>query len=207
MADRNYELEKNQKLLVDVFLNMGGSMLNRIRIILNLALCAVLVLSFAGCAGNQKKVNEADDVVRDDVVKDNIADANTDKTQASPPQSALAYSNKENAVSLLSEDGKYRVTLYSTVFPLQTSQIHNWIVHVETPSGELVENAKIRVHGGMPAHKHGFPTTPRVKEYLGGGDYKIEGVKFSMPGEWQMRLNIKEDKLVRRDRVVFIVKL
>lgn len=147
----------------------------------------MLTVLFSGCTSSQKKTIEKSVV-------------NSDNSQAK-------FSNKGNAVSMLSEDGKYRITLYSDEFPLPLNKIHSWSVHVETPSGELVENAKIRVHGGMPAHKHDYPTTPRVKQYLGNGNYKIEGVKFSMSGEWQMRLNIKEEKKLRRDRVVFIINL
>ncbi len=114
-----------------------------------------------------------------------------------------AYRNKENAVERYSDDNKYKVTLYSNFYPLPINKVHTWTAHIETASGEIVENAKVRIHGGMPAHKHGFPTKPRVNTYVGNGDYLIEGVKFSMPGEWEMRLNIREDKILRRDRVVF----
>ena len=118
------------------------------------------------------------------------------------PEVFVRFNNADNSITLLSENGKYRVSLKSNLFPLETTKIHSWKLHVELPSGEPVENAKIRIHGGMPAHKHGFPTTPRVKKYLGNGDYEIEGVKFSMPGEWEMRINIKEEANLRRDRVV-----
>jgi hypothetical protein len=42
----------------------------------------------------------------------------------------------------------------------------------------------------MPAHAHGLPTTPQVKS-LGGGRYLIEGLKFHMPGAWEVALRIK----------------
>lgn len=126
----------------------------------------------------------------------------TSKLQLEPEEAVARFNNSDNSFTALSEDSKYRVSLKSNLFPLETSKIHSWQLHVETPSGEPVENAKIRIHGGMPAHKHGFPTTPRVKKYLGNGDYEIEGVKFSMPGEWEMRINIKEEAILRRDRVV-----
>ncbi len=118
---------------------------------------------------------------------------------------ANAYSDRTTAVKQISDDKIYKVTLYSNQYPLLINAIHSWTLHIETAAGEIVENAEIRIHGGMPAHKHGYPTTPRVKQYLGNGDYLIEGIKFSMPGQWEMRINIKEEKLLRRDRVVFII--
>ena len=129
--------------------------------------------------------------------------SSTGKLQLEPQEVVARFNTSDNSFTALSEDGKYRVSLKSNLFPLQTGKIHSWALHVETASGEPVENAYIRIHGGMPAHKHGFPTTPRVKKYLGNGDYEIEGVKFSMPGEWEMRINIKEEAILRRDRVVF----
>ena len=91
----------------------------------------------------------------------------------------------------LSTAGFYRVSIKSNLNPLAVNQFHSWVVHVETPEGKLVENANIRISGGMPAHKHGFPTSPRITKYSGNGDYLLEGVKFSMPGPWVMNLKVK----------------
>jgi hypothetical protein len=54
-----------------------------------------------------------------------------------------------------------------------------------------VEGAQIEVDGGMPAHDHGLPTAPRVTEDLGGGDYRLDGVRFHMRGLWQMYFTIR----------------
>lgn len=121
--------------------------------------------------------------------------------------SATKFGDRANAETVPGQDGIYRVTLFANEYPLPLNKIHSWTAHVETAEGEIVENAKIRIHGGMPAHNHDYPTTPRVKQYLGNGDYIIEGVKFSMPGEWEMRLNIKEEAKLKRDSVLFIINL
>ena len=109
--------------------------------------------------------------------------------------------SKKSATMVMSDDKKYRVTLYSNQFPIPMQKIHSWTAHIEYANGKPLENAKIYIHGGMPIHRHGFPVTPRVKKYLGNGDYLIKGIKFSMMGEWEMRLNIKEK--TQRDRAVF----
>jgi len=109
--------------------------------------------------------------------------------------------SKSSATTVLSDDKKYRVTLYSNTFPIPLQKIHSWTAHIEYANGKPLEKAKIYIHGGMPIHRHGFPVTPRVKKYLGNGNYLIKGVKFSMIGEWEMRLNIKEK--TQRDRAVF----
>ena len=115
------------------------------------------------------------------------------------------YAGKSNAVSELSHDGRYRFTLYSARPEIPLGKIHEWIVRVETRDGEPVTNARLFVFGGMPAHRHGFPTKPRVKQHLGNGEYKVEGIKFTMPGAWEMRFNIKHNKV--SERVVFKIDL
>lgn len=119
---------------------------------------------------------------------------------------AARYS-KQQPVTLTSEDQKYQVTLYSNVSPIPLNKIHSWTVQVIAADGKPVEHATIRIHGGMPAHRHGFPTSPRVKQYLGDGAYRIDGVKFSMPGNWEIRINIRQDEEMVRDRAVFEIDL
>ena len=109
------------------------------------------------------------------------------------------------ATTALSADKKYRVSLHSNNFPIPTQKIHTWTARIEQANGKPLENAKIYIHGGMPEHRHGFPVTPRVRKYLGDGKYLIEGVKFSMIGDWEIRLNIKEKNV--RDRVIFKIKI
>ena len=72
---------------------------------------------------------------------------------------------------------------------------------------KILKNAKISLNGGMPAHHHGLPTSPVVVWSAKDNNYKIEGLKFSMPGEWELRLLIENNpanpaKIVQ-DRVLF----
>ena len=115
------------------------------------------------------------------------------------------YTSRKNAVTQSSQNGNYRVTLFSDESPLAVQKIHTWTVHVETKEGKPFENGKVYINGGMPMHRHGFPTKPKVKEYLGNGDYKVEGVKFNMYGHWEMRFNIQSGR--NTDRVVFKINL
>lgn len=119
--------------------------------------------------------------------------------------SKLSYSDTSHSVTQVTNDKKYITKLFSNLFPLKTGKVHSWILEVRTTDGKPLEKAKIYVHGGMPIHRHGFPTRPRVTKYLGEGKYLIEGVKFSMSGEWEMRFNIKEE--TKRDRAVYKISL
>ncbi len=91
----------------------------------------------------------------------------------------------------MSQQGRYRVSYHSKVEPIPLNRIHSWTLHLETADGDAVDDAQIAVYGGMPLHKHGFPTAPRVTQGLGNGDYLVEGVKFSMSGHWELWLNIR----------------
>ncbi len=72
----------------------------------------------------------------------------------------------------------------------QHNSLHTWIAEVKTSSGALVPNATITIDGRMPAHGHALPTRPQVTEDLGGGRYKIDGMRFNMAGQWQLNLAI-----------------
>lgn len=85
---------------------------------------------------------------------------------------------------------KYRVQVHSLADPIVINKMHAWEIRLRSASGEPVTGAKIGVDGGMPQHGHGFPTRPAVTRELGDGRYLLEGMKFSMPGWWELKLNI-----------------
>ena len=105
----------------------------------------------------------------------------------------------------LSDNGLFRVSYVSSQDIVPVNQIHQWTLHVETADGELVEEATISVDGDMPEHGHGLPTRPQVTEYLGNGDYLVEGVKFQMGGWWVMDFTITANNLT--DAVHFNMSL
>lgn len=102
--------------------------------------------------------------------------------------------------SWLSQSGAYRIHIQSEINPLPINRIHRWIVHVETASGETVDDAVLTLSGGMPLHDHGLPTVPRMTAALGNGDYRFEGIRFHMHGAWELNLAIDVDG--KSERVV-----
>ena len=111
----------------------------------------------------------------------------------------------DRTIIRMSGSKRFRVSMRSNVDPVPLSHIHSWTLHIETPEGIAIEDAQIGVYGDMPAHRHGLPTKPKVTENLGRGDYLIEGVKFSMPGRWQLILIITADG--KRDKAKFNIDL
>ena len=96
----------------------------------------------------------------------------------------------EGEATLPTYSGMYTITATPKLEPLVINQIHEWTLHVEDADGAPVENARIMVEGDMPEHQHGLPTQPEVTENLGNGDYLVEGMKFSMPGEWEVTFTV-----------------
>lgn len=84
----------------------------------------------------------------------------------------------------------YRVAWTSTPSPVPMLVLHAWTITITDAAGLPVDDARVIVLGGMPAHSHGLPTTPVVRG-LGGGRYLVEGLKFHMPGAWVVAFRIK----------------
>ncbi len=99
-----------------------------------------------------------------------------------------------------SREGLYRLSFTSELSPIAINTMHRWTLHLETADGRPVDGAKIDVDGGMPEHDHGLPTSPRVTQRLGDGDYLLEGMRFHMSGFWEITLSI--DASLGRDTVV-----
>lgn len=114
-------------------------------------------------------------------------------------------SDSDGTMTRMSGSDRFCVSMRSNVYPVPLSQIHSWVLHLETPEGVAIDDAQIGVYGDMPAHRHGLPTKPKVTKNRGGGDYLIEGVKFTMPGRWQLILIITADG--KRDKAKFNVDL
>ena len=113
----------------------------------------------------------------------------------SPPK------NLDLALTRSTVANRYVVTLRPPPEPAAINHLHTWRVKLTSPAGAPVANARIKVDGGMPQHGHGLPTRPQVTRELPDGGYLIEGLKFSMPGWWQIKLAI--DGPEGTDRVTF----
>ena len=118
---------------------------------------------------------------------------------ARPPKD-LDYSRTRR-----SESGAFRATIRPQGDTIPKGKLHRWTLHLETTSGQPVHGAQIAVDGGMPQHRHGLPTKPRVTRELGNGDYLVEGMKFNMGGWWVVKFRVATD--AGRDSIVFNLKL
>jgi hypothetical protein len=97
--------------------------------------------------------------------------------------------------------GLYVVEVQPLANTIAINKIHSWEAKVTLATGEPVTGARITVGGGMPQHGHGYPTQPRMTKELGDGRYLIEGMKFSMIGWWELKLDIASS--AGADKVTF----
>jgi hypothetical protein len=107
----------------------------------------------------------------------------------------------DTATDRMTDNSLFRVSFVSELDPVAINQMHTWTLHVETADGQPVENAAITVGGGMPQHGHGLPTRPQVTEYLGDGNYRVEGLRFQMGGWWEVKFDIDADG--QQDAITF----
>ncbi len=102
---------------------------------------------------------------------------------------ASAWAEEATDVVLETEAG-LRVSFRSRQEPIPVNKMHSWILHIQNAVGEPVSGAEIVVDGGMPAHDHGLQTSPQVTRFLGNGDYLLEGIRFHMPGVWEVSVTV-----------------
>ena len=125
--------------------------------------------------------------------------------QESWKREVVAEGSRNYAPTRVSDGGKYRVSIRPPDGRVPMRQMHSWVLHVEGAAGGAVDSATICIDGGMPEHGHGLPTRPAVTEALHNGDYKIDGMKFSMGGWWVVKFTI--DAAPGVDSIRFSLKL
>ncbi|MGQ9424480.1 FixH family protein [Gilvimarinus sp. F26214L] len=91
--------------------------------------------------------------------------------------------------------------IVSDLRPIPINRMHHWTLELRDSQGEAITNASIIVSGGMPAHDHGLPTNPQVRPTGEAGVYRLEGLRFHMPGAWTLSFQIAAGE---RDDVLHI---
>lgn len=105
---------------------------------------------------------------------------------------------------IVSDGGNYVFTLGSDLAQSKIGHYLSLELVVEDENGQRLTGANIIVKGGMPGHGHGLPTSPKISE-IKDGVYLIKGLKFTMPGLWQLVLVIENEDIT--DFVVLEFKL
>ncbi|HND30497.1 MAG TPA: hypothetical protein PLA94_10880 [Myxococcota bacterium] len=131
------------------------------------------------------------------------------------PENRVRSEEHQNPVEIQTVGGKYRLTWQSLPSPVPMGDLFVVETTLKDKDGKTIENGTVRVDARMPAHGHGMATRPlaalptctgaqeeaalRSTLEAGslpegcsypGGKYKMEGMKFHMPGEWTLRFDV-----------------
>lgn len=116
-----------------------------------------------------------------------------------------AGSIAEQGLEAVSAGGRYRIGIRPEIGRASIGELHAWVVEVSLPDGRAADVRELRFDGGMPQHGHGFDSAPRVTARLGPAVFRVDGVRFSMAGDWTIRVDIAEAGGVDSATFVFAV--
>jgi len=102
-----------------------------------------------------------------------------------PPPEDLDY-----ATMKMTANNAFNVMYSSIGGQIRINRIHSWELSIKDTAGEPVNDATVTIVGDMPEHGHGLPTEPEVKRIGAGGLYRIDGMKFTMPGWWVVTVSV-----------------
>ena len=191
---------------------------------LTASLCFIISLFLAACqpdsSGDKQsaEVSSSDDSVRASSSSINVT--GTPKIPASKPiiKKPPVFQSNDAAINLVNDKAEL------------TQQPEEWSVSASSKSlhfdgmlkcqqvpfvgdfqscrlelyqqGKAVDDAQLAIDGGMKAHGHGLPTKPKLVA-VGNqtGQYTIDGLKFSMTGEWTIGFLIEANGV--NDQLLF----
>lgn len=82
-----------------------------------------------------------------------------------------------------------------------TGPFQNCQLSITDLLGNAVTPQKLLIDGGMPHHGHGLPTSPVLTELEQPGQYRIDGLKYNMPGAWLLGFQVNTE--AGQDKIVF----
>lgn len=110
-----------------------------------------------------------------------------------------AEDNAQWRLQQASDNGIYQAELACATTPI-IGAFQECKLRLQSQRG-IPANLMIAVDGGMPAHGHGLPTEPQVISTDMEGEYRVEGLKYSMPGEWVLGFLLHSGS--DQDKVIF----
>jgi len=88
------------------------------------------------------------------------------------------------------EQGVYQVNVEFETDPVTVGMNALTLKILEEDSGKPVRDSlKIEIVPWMPLHEHGDTHMPEIRA-LGGGTFHVEGLNFTMPGDWEVYIRM-----------------
>lgn len=93
--------------------------------------------------------------------------------------------------TVTSDSGKLSVAFSSSPDPLERGENELWLDVHDAETHEPVDDLTLEVEPYMPAHHHGSSAVPVVAAE-GKGRYHVTNVVFTMAGDWEIRVHVKD---------------
>lgn len=129
----------------------------------------------------------------------------SDSNSRSASETLASEPDRRGAAARLSQSGRFEIMIRPEAGSVPLGVLHAWIVEVRLPGGEPAGVRQLVFDGGMPQHAHGFETSPRVTDALGPGAFRVDGVRFHMAGDWQIRVDVATEGVA--DTALFDVRV
>jgi hypothetical protein len=101
-----------------------------------------------------------------------------------------AGATPESSNAIPSQSGAYLAHYTLDPDPPVTGE-NKLALSIAKAGGAAVPGAELVVTPWMPTMGHGTPVTPTV-ETLGGGDYRVSHLDYTMPGSWEVRIELTD---------------
>lgn len=97
--------------------------------------------------------------------------------------------------SSVSSRGGYFSATYTLESPCPPmNAIHSWDVALIDREGNPLDGAEVTIDADMPEHLHGMMTKPQVLRATSPGTFRVDGMKFHMPGWWVITLDVSKGR-------------
>jgi hypothetical protein len=94
--------------------------------------------------------------------------------------------------AMVSGTGRLRGTLEPDPADAPLNVMQTYRLRIVAASGGATVKVRLTdIAGGMPLHSHGLPTAPELIERA-PGDFGLRGLRFTMPGWWQVMVAVED---------------
>lgn len=104
---------------------------------------------------------------------------------------AVIGGDQLEGLSLPTAQALYRVTLHPPL-EIGINRYQTWGIFIEDATGKALDQAVVDLRADMPAHGHGLLAQPRIVPGRAPGRYRVEGLRFHMPGYWEIRIQVNQ---------------
>jgi hypothetical protein len=109
-------------------------------------------------------------------------------------------------VTIRSAGGHFILRVSGIGLPERINHLHGFDLVLTTTDAEPVTGASIVLTGERRFAPNPLPTLPQVRAAPGPGNYRVEGLRFHMAGEWHLVFAIEFAQIHDRAALDVVVK-